>query len=874
MTEFTPPQVPQLLKDKNLWLVWRLVQRPGEPKPRKVPFYANGRPRNGEQGSPEDVGQLVSYDQALAAVRSRGYTGLGFAPLPGCGIVALDFDHCVKDGVILDSRIEQLVCETYAEISPSGTGLRAFFAGELRSRKDNANKLDRLGGVDGAPRKDGKFDVEFFGTNGFVTITGHHTGSTALWGLEDTVLDLTDDVKALYRDRFGDDGAVRTSLALVDDPFFSGSVTPGWGAGSDADLGALGPTKLGWSLEQAREYLFQVDASCSREQWLNVLMSVHYEFDGSDDALDLVDEWSATGDSYAGRRDVEGRWHSFGRRQGGAPITGRWLLAHLRESTKVADEVALRNHLQEMQQWIDNAPDMLTLQATVIPQIAGLLLEQPLLEVEAYAFVAAKAKQFKVSITKAEFKRMVKAERPANVEMAIPLTEFGNAERMIQKYDGRLMFCADQERWYVWTGVYWRAALGGRTEIEHYAKETIKDLPKEIASHSANQEEFFAFCSVSQRAQMVAAMVKLVESDPRICVPSSELDKHSHLLGVKNGVVNLRTGDLLEPDPKHYITLQCDAEYNPGAKCPSFEKALRDAFFNDTLMVDYMARALGYSLLGDPREQIMFVAFGNGSNGKSTILNGVLDTLGSYAKAADPSSFLADGPGNGSGGGPREDLVRLRGARFIYVNEPDGGGELREGLVKSMTGGDKLIARGVHAKSSIEITPTWSIWMPTNHKPIIKGSDNGIWRRLAMLPFTRNYETDTEVVKDKGLTAKIASEKAGILAFLVRAGLRYQETGLKAPVKVLESNQEYRKDMDILGDWLEECCLRDPEAITTSKELWMSWETFARSHGMLNYIRSSVALGRRLEARFPAARDSFGNRGRKGLRLKVSDSVF
>ena len=191
-----------------------------------------------------------------------------------------------------------------------------------------------------------------------------------------------------------------------------------------------------------------------------------------------------------------------------------------------------------------------------------------------------------------------------------------------------------------------------------------------------------------------------------------------------------------------------------------------------------------------------------------------------------------------------------------------------------MTGGDKLIARGVHAKSSIEITPTWSIWMPTNHKPIIKGSDNGIWRRLAMLPFTRNYETDTEVVKDKGLTAKIASEKAGILAFLVRAGLRYQETGLKAPVKVLESNQEYRKDMDILGDWLEECCLRDPEAITTSKELWMSWETFARSHGMLNYIRSSVALGRRLEARFPAARDSFGNRGRKGLRLKVSDSVF
>lgn len=853
---FTPPNIPALLRDKKQWLVWRLVQRPDEPKPRKVPFYVNGQPRQGAQGTPEDIALMGTFNEAVHAIKTRGYTGLGFAPVSGGGVVALDFDSCVVDGVITDSRIEALIADTYAEFSPSGTGLHAFYAGDLPSKKDNANKRDRVGGVAGAARIDGKFDIEFFGHNGFVTVTGDATGDTTLWGLHDTVAPLSDAVHALFRERFGAPGVV----ALAD-PF----------TGGEANLATLGPEKLGWSIEQAREYLFACSASVSREEWLNALMAVHYEFDGSDDALDLVDEWSATGDSYAGRRDVEGRWYSFGRASGSAPLTGRWLLAWRREQMAADADGRMRDALAEMQSLLKDAEDMVAVQTRVMPKVSSLLLEFPILELEAYSLVSGRAKSFGLALTKTEFKKMVRVERPPAAAAQTPLTEFGNAERMLAKYANSLMFCPDTGTWYVWNGNHWRVSLG-RSEVEHYAKETIRDLPKE-ADQYADQGEFFLFCSLSQKATMVANMVKLAESDPRVCVPSSELDKHKHFLGVQNGVVDLRTATLLPPDPKLYITLVAGCEYNPGAKCPMFEKVLRDAFFDDLEMVEYVTRMFGYALQGDPKEDIMFIAYGGGSNGKSTVFNAVRQTFGAYAKAADATTFLADG-GGANAGGPREDLQRLRGARFIYVNEPDENGELREGSVKAMTGGDAVVARGINAKHSVEIMPTWTVFMPTNHKPIIKGSDNGIWRRMGLIPFTRNFETDTTIKRDKSIRERVLEERAGILSMLVRAGMRYRKDGLNPPAKVVAASLEYRKDMDLLAEWLEECCTIEPGATAKVADLWASWEVFARSRGTINYIRSSTALGRKLESRFPSDRGTGGVRIRTGIALRAVETIF
>lgn len=855
----TGPNIPFLLREKKQWLVWRLIQKESARKPSKVPFYVSGEPRKEEQGTPEDIARLATYDEAVTAMKARGYSGIGFAPIAGCGVIALDFDHCVEGRRIMDDRIVALVEGTYAEISPSGTGLRAFFAADgIRSGKDNAHRSKKHGNTEDGKRFDGLFDIEIFGDTGFVTVTGNAIDDVDLWGLRDTVLPATPDVLALANGRCA--GSRRALVPLT-------------GLNDDGDLAELGAPKLGWTIEQAREILADCPASTSREEWLNALMALHYEFDGSEEALDLADQWSSTGENYGGRKDVEGRWHSFGRRFGSESITGRWLMAWRRQHLTQRNEDDLRAALDQIQEVVNNAPDMLALQTKVIPDLSKLLLQFPVLEIETYSIVAARAKVFGTPINKTEFKKLIKIERPAAASAAAPLTEFGNTERMLAKYGDSLMYVPDTGNWYIWSGVYWRPALGGRTEIMHFAKETIRRLPDEADQHP-DAGEFYAFCSASQRAQMVSSMVTLAESDPRVCVPASALDKHRHLLGVKNGVVDLRTGQLLPPDPALRITLTTACDYNPAAKCPTFEKALRDAFFDDEEMVEHMARTFGYAIQGDPKEGIMFVAFGGGANGKGTVINAVRDALGDYARAVAPESFVSDRAGGASAGGPREDLVRLRGARLLYVNEPDEGGELREGLVKTMTGDDTITARGVHAKNSIEMTPTWVIYMPTNHKPIIKGDDFGIWRRIHLLPFERNFKKDPHIKEDTGMKARIKQELAGVLALVVRAGLRYQRDGLPVPARVQAATDSYRCDMDLLAEWLDECCEIKPGAETKMADLWDSWSTFAMRRGNLAYVKSATALGRRLESKFPSKKGTGGARLRIGISVRSSDALF
>jgi P4 family phage/plasmid primase-like protien len=444
---------------------------------------------------------------------------------------------------------------------------------------------------------------------------------------------------------------------------------------------------------------------------------------------------------------------------------------------------------------------------------------------------------------------------------------------MIQRFGKSLMYAPDIGSWFIWNGNNWRKALGGRAEIEHFAKETVRGLAAESSAHEDNLPEFYQFCAISQRAQMVANMVKLAESDPRVVVPSYELDKFSHFLGVKNGVVDLRSGALLPADPKMRITLTAGCNYDPEAKCPVFEQTLREVFFDDADMVEYVTRTFGYALLGEPKEDIMFIAFGNGANGKSTVFNAVREAFGAYARSADASSFVSDSQAGGAGGA-REDLVRLRGARFVYVNEPDENGELREGVVKGMTGGDAITARGLYAKDSVEFMPTWTVFMPTNHKPIIKGNDNGIWRRMGMLPFERNFEADATLPKDKKRKEKLRAEMPGILTLVVQAAIRYAKNGLTPPARVLAARDSYRAQMDLLAEWLDECCDVGNDQTCTMRELWESWESFARSRGMLNYIRSSAALSRRLDSRFPAKRGTGGVRTRIGVSVRPPEMLF
>lgn len=650
--------------------------------------------------------------------------------------------------------------------------------------------------------------------------------------------------------------------------------SPGTGLATMSDMGSAGglmsltpPT--GTPIKETIELLKYLDNSgmgVDYDTWLRVGMALHHEYAGSAEALTIWKQWGAqSSKDQTGEYDY--KWQSFARstRQ---PTTLRWLLKIGHQAKHDAELQLRRDTLDEIKTIIEGTDDHLKME-DVAKRIQALMPDDSIIQAEVFSAYRRHLKAIGgPSLTLAEAKRLLlppKVEKLPTVQSRRPLTEFGNAERMLDRYGAGLMYVPEFATWYAWNGIYWRKAAD--VEIEHYAKETIRGLVNEMDDHP-EPAEFFQFCALSQQAKMVRNMVSLAASDPRVLVPASALDANPHLIGVQNGVVDLRTLTLMPPDPSYHITRVCGCAYDPTARAPLWEQTMLDVFNGQSDMVEFFQRLVGYAACGQPSEDILVIPFGNGANGKSTVLGTIRRVFGQYAKAADAGSFVTDGKSGSSAGGAREDLLRLKGSRFVYVSEPDEGGELREGMVKSMTGGDAMPARGLYSKETVEIVPSWVVFMPTNHKPIIKGTDNGIWRRLMLLPFERNFDGDPNVIKDPKREEKLAGELTGVLAWILRGAALYKRVGLAQPHSVKVARESYRSQMDLLAEWLDECCETDGTHNEEMARLWESWEAFSRRRGLTQYVRSSVALGKRLDSRFPAYKGTGGVRRRQGIRLK------
>ncbi|MHB1368652.1 MAG: phage/plasmid primase, P4 family [Pseudomonadaceae bacterium] len=631
---------------------------------------------------------------------------------------------------------------------------------------------------------------------------------------------------------------------------------------------------VGIDLSEARRLVAYVDNE-DYDTWLKVGMSLHHEFDGSVAALDLWDEWSSTATNYASREDLEKRWDSFGR-SGRNPTTARWLLKVGNQGKRDAVKAEKRTALDDAKAKILACEDSIDLVNEVARQAGEAAGTDLALRAELAGLIRARFKELTdTSLPVADVRAAMAGGRKvvAFNKQRRQMTEFGNAERMLDHYGDGLMYVPEIDGWFMWTGIYWRRAAG--VELEHLAKETIRALPDEAKTIESDGEraEFFKFCAISQRAVMVRNMVSLAQSDPRIVVGMTDLDKLTHLLGVGNGVVDLHTGKLLPPDQAYRVTTITAVDYDPEARAPLFERTVADVFFGDADMIGFFQRLVGYSLLGKPDEDVLAIPYGSGSNGKSTVLGAIRDALGEHAKMASADTFLSSGAAGGNAGAAREDVLRLRGARFVYVSEPDEGSELREGLIKSMTGGEPLPARGLYSKTTVEVAPTWVAFMPTNHRPIVKGDDHAIWRRLLPVPFTRNFDQDLTLTKDPDRAEKLAAEAQGILAWCVRGALAYQKAGLQPPAAVRKARDDYKSDMDLLAEWLDDCCEVGPNHVETNARLWASWEAFAKARGELRYIPTSKALTRRLDGRFEPLKnvpeaDGKRGRGRRGLRVR------
>lgn len=387
------------------------------------------------------------------------------------------------------------------------------------------------------------------------------------------------------------------------------------------------------------------------------------------------------------------------------------------------------------------------------------------------------------------------AELPKN---HYDMTDTGNAQRLRDKYKGNIKYSYVRKKWYYWTGKIW--AVDNTGEIKKLADEIINDIKKEafMEKDEDKQQELLKWASRTASSKGKEAMVKETQHIDGIPILMEELDCYTDYLNCQNGIINLRTGELLPHDSNFMMSRISYAEYDNSGKQPKmWLYFLNDVTNGDKELQEYLQKCVGYSLTGSIREQCAFFLYGLGNNGKSTFLDTIADLLGSYASNVQPDTIMM----RKNDSGANSDIARLKSTRFVTSEEPTEGVRLNEGLVKQLTGGGKVTCRFLYG-DEFEYEPEFKIWIGTNHKPIIRGTDTGIWRRIRLIPFEVNIPKEKV---DKNLKYKLRKELPQILKWAVEGCIKWQTEGLALPKCVDQATKEYKVEMDILASFMESC---------------------------------------------------------------------
>ena len=341
---------------------------------------------------------------------------------------------------------------------------------------------------------------------------------------------------------------------------------------------------------------------------------------------------------------------------------------------------------------------------------------------------------------------------------------------------------------------------------------------------------------------MIEVVQHLIPIQPHV------FDKSLDFFNVQNGYLDLKTGVLHEHDKDKYFTRISPVEYTDKSDCPMWLDFLDTIFDGDKTLVNYIQTAVGYSLCGSTEEQVMFILYGNGRNGKSVFLNIITELFGNYTANISPDALMT----KKANGGASSEIARLDGVRLATTSESNDGDRLAEGLVKQLTGGDTITARFLYG-NEFDFTPQFKLWMTTNHKPIIRGTDDGIWRRLAIIPFTTKISLDKV---DRNLTNKLKRELPAILNWAVEGHLNWKSFGLKEPKIVRDQRKDYRKEMDVIECFIDDCCEAGKEKQVKSKILYEAYRDWAKENGQ--YSMNSTKFGREVSKKFEKKRESTG----------------
>jgi len=443
----------------------------------------------------------------------------------------------------------------------------------------------------------------------------------------------------------------------------------------------------------------------------------------------------------------------------------------------------------------------------------------------------------------------------------IDRTDVGNAQRLSKQFGKIIRFNYDRGKWYIWDGSRWSMDKSG--EIMRLAKRTAKNIYIEAANIPDDYESKamakHAIASLSHKK--LKDMVELAKSEPGITVTVDDMDQDQWLLNVNNGVVDLKTGELLTHEPGRLMSKLVPINYDTNSDCPQWKCFLNKIMAGNDNLIWFLQKAIGYALTGSVREQCLFFLYGSGRNGKSTFLNTVQSLLSDYAMATPIDTLLVKQMDNGS----TNDLARLKGARFVSSVEAEDGKRLAEAKIKQLTGADGVTARFLYGES-FTYTPTFKLFIGTNHKPVIRGTDFAIWRRIRLIPFDVTI-SDSEV--DPDLPDKLLEELPGILYWAVEGCLAWQAEGLEPPEEVKMATEGYRSEMDILAGFLEDCCTIEPCLFETANNLYSAYTQWCADSGETPILARTFGL-RMQERGFEKTRIGHKQaRGYKGLNLNL-----
>jgi len=388
---------------------------------------------------------------------------------------------------------------------------------------------------------------------------------------------------------------------------------------------------------------------------------------------------------------------------------------------------------------------------------------------------------------------------PNSVMNPASFNDAGNADRLAELYGDRLRY-VEGVGWLIWDGMVWRTEQDSSASviemIQHAHALFWKDYNEKVTNGDRGAKALYAHAQYSLSMKGIMNAMTLLKNRHEIRLTVDDLDAHNHLLCVRNGVVDLRTGMLNKHSPDLHMTRLIDINYHIDAEAPRWSQFIDEVMPGMDDMPPFLQRLVGYGITGETSEHCLAIHYGRGSNGKSIFLDTLRSVFRSISAVSDWTSF--ERKSNGAGG-PRPDLVRLRGARLVTVNEADARATIDEAQIKRMASGDAITARGLH-KSDIEFTPNFLIQMATNAKPDITGADEGIWRRVKLIPWTRYFAPHEQ---DHSLATTLLEEREGILAWAVRGAVEWYATGLQEPERVRAATQDYREATDILGGFID-----------------------------------------------------------------------